>query len=130
MSSAGIAYFTDLLGTSDAQRELADWAGNGDLATTYRLRARRGRRYRVRQVAAMVPSTQHQLADQQAVRLLSTGRDVGFDGLRRRNVEIWEDLWRGRVQLLGADERWQAMSDAAFFYLNSSVHPSSPASTS
>ena len=130
MSSVGIAYFTDLLGTSDAERELADWAGNGDLATTYRLRARRGRRYRVRQVAAMVPSTQHQLADQQAVRLLSTGRDVGFEGLRRRNVEIWEDLWRGRVQLLGADERWQAMSDAAFFYLNSSVHPSSPASTS
>ena len=48
MSSAGIAYSTELLGTSDAQRELADWAGNGDLATTYRLSARRGRRYRLR----------------------------------------------------------------------------------
>src|SRR6188508_38432 len=41
MSSAGIAYCSDLLGTSDAEREFADWAGNGDLATTYRLSARR-----------------------------------------------------------------------------------------
>ena len=130
LSTAGIAYSTELLGTSDAQRELADWAGNGDLATTYRLSARRGRRYRLRHLAAMVPSTQHQLADQHAVRLLSAGREVGFDGLRRRNAKDWEDLWLGRVLLLGADERWQAMSDAAFFYLNSSVHPSSPASTS
>ena len=110
--------------------DIADWAGNGDLATTYRMRARRGRRYRLRQVAAMVPSSQHQLSDQQAVRMLSDARQIGFDGLRRRNAECWDELWRGRVVLLGADERWQAMSDAAFFYLNSSVHPSSPSSTS
>ena len=32
--------------------------------------------------------------------------------------------------LLGADETWQARADAAFFYLQSSVHRSSPASTS
>jgi hypothetical protein len=32
--------------------------------------------------------------------------------------------------LLGADQEWQARADAAFFYLQSSVHHSSPASTS
>lgn len=31
---------------------------------------------------------------------------------------------------MGAEPKWQAMADAAFFYLNSSVHSSSPSSTS
>jgi trehalose/maltose hydrolase-like predicted phosphorylase len=31
---------------------------------------------------------------------------------------------------VGADKRWQALSDAAFFYLNTSAHSSSPSSTS
>jgi protein-glucosylgalactosylhydroxylysine glucosidase len=40
------------------------------------------------------------------------------------------ELRKGRIRLIGADERWQALADAAFFYLHSSVHSSSPASTS
>jgi trehalose/maltose hydrolase-like predicted phosphorylase len=50
--------------------------------------------------------------------------------LREENGAAWQKLWRGRILLHGADTRWQALADAAFFYLNSSVHPSSPASTS
>ena len=37
---------------------------------------------------------------------------------------------RGRIRLIGAGDEWQALADAAFFYLNTSVHASSPASTS
>jgi trehalose/maltose hydrolase-like predicted phosphorylase len=39
-------------------------------------------------------------------------------------------LWKGRVRLVGVNRRWQAMADAAFFYLVTSSHPSSPSSTS
>ena len=39
------------------------------------------------------------------------------------------ELWRGRPVLIGAETRWQALADAAFFYLNSSVHASSVSST-
>ena len=56
-------------------------------------------------------------------------QECGFDRLRRENREAWEDLWRGRVVIHGADERWQAMVDAAFYYLNASVHPSSLSGT-
>ncbi len=78
----------------------------------------------------MVPSSMHSTADHHAVRLLRAGVDLGFDELRRRNAALWKELWRGRVVLLGADETWQARADAAFFYLQSSVHRASPASTS
>jgi protein-glucosylgalactosylhydroxylysine glucosidase len=35
-----------------------------------------------------------------------------------------------RIKLVGADEFWQALADAALFYLISSTHGASPASTS
>ena len=50
--------------------------------------------------------------------------------LRTANRRAWESLWQARVRLVGASRRWQALADAAFFYLHSSVHPSSPSSTS
>jgi hypothetical protein len=130
LSATGVALATELLGTGDADRTRADWYGNGDLATCYRIAARRGRRYRMRQLAAMVPSSLHSVAEQQAVRLLRGGVDLGFDELRRRNAAAWDDMWLGRVRLVGADSVWQARSDAAFFYLHSSVHRASSASTS
>jgi protein-glucosylgalactosylhydroxylysine glucosidase len=129
ISSSGLALWTEGP-DGELAGERADWWGNGDLATSYRVRTRRGRRYRLRQIVAMVPSSMHSTADHHAVRLLRAGVDLGFDELRRRNAALWEELWRGRVVLLGADETWQARADAAFFYLQSSVHRSSPASTS
>ena len=42
----------------------------------------------------------------------------------------WAELWKGRIRLHGADARWQALADAALFYLFSSTHVASPASTS
>ncbi|MCR5880817.1 glycoside hydrolase family 65 protein [Phenylobacterium sp. J367] len=102
----------------------------GPLAVTWRLRLRAGRSVRFRQLVSQVASVQHAEPDAQAVRLLSAALEIGFDGLRRRNREAWADLWRSRIRLVGADETWQALADAAFFYLNSSTHPASPASTS
>jgi hypothetical protein len=126
MSSSGVALWTEILG-DDAERELSDWCGNGDLATSYRIAARRGRTYRLRQIASMVPSSMHSIAERHAV-AAAGGHDLGFGELRRRNAAAWEELWRGRLVLLGADRDWQARADAAFFYLQSSVHHSSPAS--
>src|SRR5439155_25847882 len=54
----------------------------------------------------------------------------GFDALRAQNRMVWNDLWRGRVLVSAEDRRWQEFADAAFFYLNASVHQAAPASTS
>jgi hypothetical protein len=39
-------------------------------------------------------------------------------------------LWRARIEIDGASPRWQAITDASLFYLLTSVHPASIASTS
>ncbi len=72
----------------------------------------------------------HAMPDQQAARLAAKARSDGFEALRKQNQAVWAELWKGRIRVAGAGERWQGLIDAAFFYLNSSVHASSPASTS
>jgi hypothetical protein len=95
------------------------------------LRARPGRTYRLRQIASLVPSVVHHDPDHAAVRLASRAVDHGFEALRADNRRAWEELWKGRVLIDAAgDDRWQALADAAFFYLNGSTHPSAPSSTS
>ncbi len=54
----------------------------------------------------------------------------GFDVLRRCNRAAWAEIWEGRIVIVGASSRHQALVDAAFYYLNASAHPASPASTS
>ena len=51
-------------------------------------------------------------------------------GCGTRTASIWNDLWKGRITIDGADARWQAITDASTYYLLSSVHSSSLASTS
>jgi protein-glucosylgalactosylhydroxylysine glucosidase len=53
----------------------------------------------------------------------------GFEKLREDNRTAWAELWKGRVVLVGASARWQALADAAFFYLHTATHPSAPSST-
>ena len=129
LARCGAAYSTELLGAKDSRRE----PQGGELqrlSTGYSFRAHAGRTYRLRQWTSLVPDVLHGEPDRQAIRLVYDARDRGFDGLRADNRDAWEELWRGRVRLLGATRRWQAMTDAAFFYLHSSAHPSSPSSTS
>ena len=63
-------------------------------------------------------------------RVIDQKYDFSCGELRAENRAEWQDLWKGRIKLIGADRQWQAMADAGFFYLNCSVHASSPASTS
>ena len=127
VSLAGVAYVTEFGGVeaerSVDERELAP------LATQYSFRGHSGRRYRLRQIASVVPSGMHRQPDLQAVRLVYAGAERGFDRLRTENSAAWDDIWQGRIQV-DAPARWQALLDAAYFYLQTSVHASSPASTS
>jgi trehalose/maltose hydrolase-like predicted phosphorylase len=78
----------------------------------------------------LVPSALHSQPDYEAARLIAFAADVGFDAIRKNNRARWAELWKSRIRLVGAEKRWQAMADAAFFYLMSSAHSSSPSSTS
>lgn len=129
-SSLGIAYVTEFVGDADAERKVASWGLESDLATDYVVRARPGRRYRLRQIAGVVPSVMHSDPDHQAIRLVGRAREDGWERLRTENRTRWSDLWRSRIVLEGAESRWQQLADAAFYYLNASVHPSSPSSVS
>jgi hypothetical protein len=128
ISTCGLAYVTTLIGDNGKpQRPPLD--GDG-LTSEYKFRARRGRRYKLRHLVSLVPSALHKQPDYEAARLIAMTADVGFDAIRKNNRACWADLWKGRIRLIGAERRWQAMADAAFFYLMSSTHTSSPSSTS
>ena len=128
ISTCGLAYGTRLHGADDATRSVAE--RNDQLSTHYAFRTEPGRRYRLDLTTSVVPGIMHRQPELQAARLVALGCHTGFDTLRAKNAELWRDIWRGRIRLIGADRRWQELADAAFFYLNTSVHPSSPASTS
>ena len=123
-----MAYCAELLGAEAAEeKEKSDMA---PLRSTFAFRARTGRAYRLRQMTAVVSEEMHHQPDLQAVRLAYGGLSRGFDALRKENREAWDTLWSGRVNLVGAPTRWQALADAAYFYLQTSVHGSNPTSTS
>ena len=128
LSKVGIAYATEFFGAegNPAKPPLI----RDRLYTEYAFRAVAGRRYRLQQIVSMAPQVMHSQPDHQAVRLCAKAKSDGFEALRRENRQAWQELWRGRIKLVGADEQWQQLADAAYFYLNSSVHSSAPASTS
>lgn len=128
LGRCGLALLTET--DAEATRTQEPWDALGPLSTTWTLRARKGRRYRFRQMVSLIPDVMHRQPHRQAVRMIAMAGQLGFDEIRRRNRAVWRDLWKGRIRLIGAETKWQAMADAAFFYLNSSVHASSPSSTS
>ncbi len=128
LGRVGLALITTV--EHDAARTQEPWDALGPLLTTWTQRARAGRPVRVRTLVSVVPDALHDQPQRHAVRMVAAAGELGFDELRRRNREVWRDLWRGRIRLVGAEPKWQAMADAAFFYLNTSVHASSPSSTS
>ena len=128
LSTCGVAYITELLG-NDARPDTPPLE-NRTLVTRYAFKAAAKKTYHVRQMASLIPSATHGQPDFQAVRLVALARKRGFEAIRAANREVWRDLWKGRIRIFGADRRWQAMADAALFYLFSSTHVASPASTS
>ena len=127
-TTCGIALLTEAPET--AERWQDPWDDQGPVGSTYRMRLGKGRPARFRQMASLLPSIMHRQPDAQALRLLARAKALGFEGLRRCNREAWAEIWKSRIRLVGADQRWQALADAGFYYLNASVHAASPASTS
>ncbi|MEN3305210.1 MAG: hypothetical protein V7603_1412 [Micromonosporaceae bacterium] len=129
LSSCGVAYDTEFRGTDRFDRSHGH-RGIGPLTTCYSLRASAGHQYALRQFSSLVPQALHSQPHLQAARLVDAGRLRGFDALRVDNRGAWDELWQGRVVLAGASTRWQALADAAYFYLQTSVHGASPSATS
>src|SRR5579871_190256 len=128
LSTCGIAYITEMVGIhADPEKPPLE---NRTLSTRYAFKAAARRTYQLRQIASLIPSVTHAQPDFQAVRQVALARKRGFDALRAANRDVWRDLWKGRIKIVGADRRWQALADAALFYLFSSTHVASPASTS
>jgi protein-glucosylgalactosylhydroxylysine glucosidase len=130
ISTLGLAYSTQFRGSPSADREAASRDERGWFSTTYRFRGRSDRGYRLSLLTALVPVLSHARPDEEAGRLAALGAKRGLDGLRDENQLLWQSAWRGRIEIDGADARWQAIVDASLFYLLSSTHPSSLASTS
>jgi protein-glucosylgalactosylhydroxylysine glucosidase len=126
----GIAHITEFVGDPDMEKARPDWGRESSLATDYSVDARPGRSYRLRQIASMVPDVMHHDPERAAVRFASRAGHDGFDAIRDENHREWEELWKGRIVVDTDDALWQQLTDAAFFYLNASVHPSAPSSTS
>ena len=128
LSTCGIAYVTELVG-AEAEPEKPPLE-NRTLTTGYAFKAKAGRSYHLRQIASLIPNVTHAEPDFQAVRQVALARKRGFEAIRAANRDVWSDLWKGRITIVGADRRWQALADAALYYLLSSTHVASPASTS
>ncbi len=128
-ASCGLAYLAQLDGADGCPPAFRNTL-QGQMVTAYTVRARPGRRYRLRQLTALVPDAMQGSPHLHAVRMLTHALTRGYDALLGENADRWAQLWRGRVELTGAPTRWQAMCDAAHFYLHTSVHRASPCETS
>ena len=129
-SSCGLALVTELLGDETAEREKPGAGPRSPVVTQYGLRTRASKTYRLRQIASLVPSAIHSHPNRHAERLAALGVHQGLDNLQKANRSEWRELWKGRILLHGAGRKWQQLSDAAFFYMNTSVHAGSPAGES
>jgi trehalose/maltose hydrolase-like predicted phosphorylase len=129
LSTCGVALVTQVLGAGEIAASRPPLRDHR-LVSEYGFRARAGRTVRLRQIASVIPSVLHAMPDQQAARLAAKARFDGFEAIRKDNRAAWAELWKSRIRVEGAGRRWQGLIDAAFFYLNCSVHPSAPASTS
>lgn len=126
VASCGLAFVTELSGDSERNLERREQL----LETVHAFDAKPGLAYRLRQMTSMVSEGEHQQPEIQAARLAAMARRDGFDTVREENGAAWRELWKSRIRLVGAEPRWQQLADAAFYYLNASVHSSALASTS
>ena len=128
LASCGVAYLTQFLGVEGVTPRRDFWGHESALFSDYTVEAKPGQPYVLRQLTSLVPNIMHAAPDHEAIRLVRTGFHRGFDNLRADNRTAWAELWKSRVNLVGAEERWQRIADSAFYYLHSSVHPSNPCS--
>src|SRR5438270_1061562 len=130
LSTCGAAYVTSFEGGDGVERQREEHDELAPLSTSYVVQARPERRYVLRQYTSLVPSQAHHEPHRQATRLVGMAAQRGFEQLRDENRRAWEAIWKGRITLVGAGHRWQALADAAYYYLHASAHSSSLFSTS
>lgn len=130
LSTCGAAYITRFDGGDGVQRKREEHDDLAPLMTSYSVDARPGRSYVLHQFTSLVASEMHHEPDRQASRLTGMAAQRGFQRLRDENRGAWQEIWRGRIKIVGADPRWQALADAAYYYLHASAHSSSLFSTS
>ncbi|HEY2916345.1 MAG TPA: hypothetical protein VGI98_03930 [Candidatus Limnocylindrales bacterium] len=130
IAELGVAYSTRFRGDSEAERRPSMSDQRAWFSTTYALRARADRTYRLALLTGYVPDLSHHRPDEEAGRIAAKAADLGFERLQRDNREAWRERWRSRIVVAGADARWQAIVDASVFYLLTSVHASALASIS
>jgi protein-glucosylgalactosylhydroxylysine glucosidase len=128
LARCGIALLTEV--APEGERSQSEWDRSGPLSTTYKIRLAKDRPLRCRQVVSLAPQVMHVQPDHQAVRHAAHAKEKGFERLRADNRQAWRELWQSRIVIESDDDKWQALADAAFFYVNTSVHSASPASTS
>lgn len=130
LSNCGAAYITRFYGADGAKRSREETDDLAPLRTSYAFKASPGGLYILRSITSLVASQFHHEPNREATRLVCMGMQRGFERLREENRRSWAEIWEGRVMIDGAEQRWQAMADAAFYYLQASAHRSSLFSTS
>jgi trehalose/maltose hydrolase-like predicted phosphorylase len=128
-STCGAAYATQFEGDARAKRSVDERDETAPLTTSYGFDAVPGTTYVLRQLTSLIASSFHSEPHRQATRTVTVALQRGFEALREENRVEWEDLWKGRVLLVGAEPRWQSLADAAYYYLNASAHHASQFST-
>jgi protein-glucosylgalactosylhydroxylysine glucosidase len=93
------------------------------ISRAYVLKAGNGRPVLLQTIAAMISDFYHPEPPLEAIRLAEWGAMLGFEYLRNKNHDEWDELWYSRVKVTG-DTGAQRVLDAAFFYLQSSLHRS------
>ena len=130
LSTCGAAYITQFSSRDGVERKREEHDQLAPLSTSYSVEAQPEQTYTLRHFTSLVASQMHHEPHRQAARLVGMAAQRGFQRLREENRGAWQELWKGRITLVGADERWQAMADAAYYYLHASAHSSSLFSTS
>jgi protein-glucosylgalactosylhydroxylysine glucosidase len=128
-TTAGVAMYLKCEGEGEYKEIRWEWGYEQDrLTKTYAIQAEPGKTYRYRMMTSYIPGMLHSEPHWQAVRMIKLAQWKGFDKMREENRKAWAKLWESRVRIIGASEEWQDVVDASFFYLYSTVHPSSPQS--
>lgn len=124
LSSFGAAYVCEYVGENGVRRR-NDYGHEQDLLLTqHHIEANPGCQHTMQQYGSLVPGSMHSEPHFQAHRFATYARDLTFESMRADNRAAWAELWKGRVRVVGASERWQHMIDAAHFYIHSSIHRS------
>ena len=79
-------------------------------------------------ITSYVPGIMHSEPHNQAHRMIKLAAWNGFDRIRAMNRDAWAKLWESRIVIDGAQDEWQNVIDASYFYLMSSVSAFAPVS--